>query len=146
MESPWYRDGLRFRCTQCGQCCSGPGTGYVWVTDDEVRSLAHTLSMEETAFRDRFVRAVGSRQSLVEYPDGDCILLDPQSRRCTAYAARPKQCRTWPFWPANVASAQAWEETCQACPGCDRPDQSRGDLYTLEQVSLIARDAGTRRR
>ncbi|MFM7740581.1 MAG: YkgJ family cysteine cluster protein, partial [Planctomycetota bacterium] len=27
---PWYKDGLRFQCSQCGDCCTG-GAGYVWV-------------------------------------------------------------------------------------------------------------------
>ena len=22
-KQPWYREGLRFECTQCGACCSG---------------------------------------------------------------------------------------------------------------------------
>ena len=26
---PWYRDGLRFQCTQCGNCCTGD-PGVVW--------------------------------------------------------------------------------------------------------------------
>ena len=34
-EKPWYASGLAFECTQCGDCCSGPEEGYVWVTPEE---------------------------------------------------------------------------------------------------------------
>ena len=32
---PWYAEGLRFKCTECGQCCTG-APGYVWVNEEEV--------------------------------------------------------------------------------------------------------------
>ena len=32
--SDWYEDGLRFSCSQCGNCCTGP-PGAVWFTDNE---------------------------------------------------------------------------------------------------------------
>ena len=41
-EETWYKDGLRFTCTQCGDCCSGP-EGYVWVNDEELAKIAEFL-------------------------------------------------------------------------------------------------------
>ncbi len=38
-QSPWYRDGLAFTCTQCGACCTG-APGYVWVDAAEIAALA----------------------------------------------------------------------------------------------------------
>ena len=128
MQTPWYKDGLRFTCTQCGDCCGG-APGYVWVNKTEVAELAKAMHMDETTFRDRFVRRVGTRDSLVEYPDGDCILLDPQTRKCLAYSGRPTQCRTWPFWSSNIRSEADWQSTCQVCPGA-----GKGKLYTLGQI------------
>ncbi|MFM1805538.1 MAG: hypothetical protein RL136_2417, partial [Planctomycetota bacterium] len=32
-QAPWYAEGLRFECTQCGNCCSG-GPGAVWFTPE----------------------------------------------------------------------------------------------------------------
>lgn len=128
MAAPWYEDGLRFECTQCGKCCSG-SPGFVWVATEEVIAMARALDMEEEQFRDRFVRREGDRYSLVEYPDGDCILLDPTSRQCLVYAARPVQCRTWPFWTSNVESPQAWRETRRECPGA-----GQGKLYSLADI------------
>lgn len=128
MKQPWYFEGLKFECTQCGGCCSGE-PGFVWVNSDEVRALANAMNMDEDQFRDKFVRRIGSRSSLREYPDGDCIFLDPQTRGCLVYEARPTQCRTWPFWSSNLKSKTDWEQTCENCPGA-----GRGKLYSLEQI------------
>ncbi|MEM9586206.1 MAG: YkgJ family cysteine cluster protein [Planctomycetota bacterium] len=127
-SKPWYHQGLSFTCTQCGECCSGD-PGFVYVDTEEISSMAELMNLERDAFEDRFVRQVGSQQSLKEYPDGDCILLDPESRKCLVYSARPVQCRTWPFWDSNLTSKRAWRETCDVCPGA-----GQGKLYTLEQI------------
>src|SRR5262245_11060880 len=108
-ELPWYRDGLRFTCTQCGDCCSG-SPGFVWVTDIEIEALAALVtSGDVVAFEDQYVRRVGARKSLKEFPNGDCVFLDEKTRRCTVYAARPAQCKTWPFWDSNLKTERDWE-------------------------------------
>ncbi len=128
MQLPWYHEGLRFTCTQCGKCCSG-APGFVWVSADEIASMATVMQMDQSTFRDKFVRRVGDRESLIEYSDGDCIFLDPQSRGCMVYQARPVQCRTWPFWNSNLESASDWQHTCEICPGA-----GEGKLYSLAQI------------
>lgn len=133
MAERWYRDGLRFECTQCGGCCSGE-PGYVWVNAEEISAIAQTLELDEDAFRQKFVRKVGARFSLIEYPDGDCIFLDPKTRGCLVYAARPIQCRTWPFWSSNVKSKKDWQATCSVCPGA-----GVGELFSIEQIDEARR-------
>lgn len=128
MSQLWYRDGLKFECTQCGGCCSG-APGFVWVDEQEIEALAAAVGMEREAFGDKFLRRVGARWSLIEYPDGDCIFLDPQTRGCSVYAARPIQCRTWPFWGSNLKTPADWQETCRDCPGA-----GSGRLYTVKQI------------
>jgi uncharacterized protein len=132
MDLPWYQSGLAFECTQCGNCCSGPETGYVWVTDEEIDRLAIAMKMEDDidGFKRKFVRQVLARQSLVEYSDGDCIFLDPKTRGCMVYEARPVQCRTWPFWPRTVASPVDWAKTAKSCPGCNH-----GPVYELPTIA-----------
>lgn len=125
---PWYHEGLQFTCTQCGKCCSG-APGFVWVEAEEVTAMAAAMKMEEESFRDKFIRRVGARESLIEYSDGDCIFLDPQSRHCMVYEARPIQCRTWPFWDSNLETPIDWEQTCEVCPGA-----GSGKLYNFEQI------------
>lgn len=134
MKEKWYRDGLSFECTQCGACCSGE-PGHVWVNAEEIAAMARTMEMEDDAFRKQFVRRVGSRFSLVEYPDGDCIFLEPKTRHCMVYDSRPIQCRTWPFWASNLKSERTWKEACDVCPGA-----GTGKLYSLEQIETARKE------
>jgi Fe-S-cluster containining protein len=127
-DEPWFKDGLRFECTQCGDCCTG-APGYVWVNRDEIKALADELGMSTAEFEKQYVRHVGIRKSLVEYDNGDCVFFDPRARKCTVYNARPRQCRTWPFWQSNVETPAAWKRTCQACPG-----SGKGKLHPVEKV------------
>lgn len=124
----WYADGLRFRCTQCGDCCTG-AEGYVWVNQAEIDAMAARLDMDPADFETAYVRRVGIRRSLTERPGGDCVLLDAESRRCTVYGERPRQCRTWPFWDSNLKSPEAWADAAAACPGCNK-----GNLVPLETI------------
>lgn len=131
----WYRGGLAFECTGCGRCCSGPQSGYVWVEDLEIERMASQIGVSDIdAFERRFIRNVGNRRSLVEYSDGDCIFLDPDTRHCLVYEARPMQCRTWPFWPSHLKSPSDWGQAAAACPGCNQ-----GRLYSLQEIRRIAR-------
>ena len=132
MSDRWYRDGLRFECTQCGACCTG-APGYVWVTWEESKALAAHLASTVEQFRKRYVRRVGKRYSLLEHDNGDCVFWDQKSG-CTVYMARPAQCRTYPFWPENLATKSAWEEVDGECPG-----SGKGRIYTLEEIERIRR-------
>lgn len=129
---PWYKDGLRFQCTACGDCCTG-APGYVWVNQAEIVALAERLGMEVGAFEKKFVRQVGVRRSLVEYKNGDCVFFDNKTRKCKVYEQRPRQCRTWPFWNSNLRSPETWAETCEVCPG-----SGKGKLYLIEHIEQQA--------
>jgi len=131
-EQPWYKDGLRFTCTGCGDCCTG-SPGYVWVTNEEIAKLAALVRLSVEEFEAEYVRRVGVRKSLVEYENGDCVFFDNQSRKCTVYAARPRQCRTWPFWNSNIRTPDAWAETRHVCPG-----SGQGELYQIEEIQQQA--------
>lgn len=128
----WYHSGLSFECTQCGCCCSGPGTGFVWVSPEEIQQIAAAVGMEDDleAFERKFTRRIGARVSLIEYSDGDCIFLDPEKRNCTVYESRPVQCRTWPFWKSNLKSPKDWGEISRSCPGCNK-----GRLYSIDEIT-----------
>jgi uncharacterized protein len=117
-NAPWYTAGLRFRCTGCGDCCTG-APGYVWVNKAEIAALAVVLGLVITEFERRYVRLVGVRKSLKEFSGGDCVFFHPESRTCQVYSARPRQCRTWPFWASNLATPDAWQGVCERCPGAN---------------------------
>lgn len=127
-QEPWYKKGLRFECTQCGDCCTG-APGYVWVNQEEIEALAATVGEDTERFEEKYVRRIGVRRSLVEYSNGDCVFFDGKARRCTVYAARPRQCRTWPFWDSNLKRPEDWAATCSVCPG-----SGKGKLYQIDFI------------
>lgn len=128
MTEPWYQDGLRFRCTRCGHCCTG-APGYVWVNDEELAALAEHLGEPLRQVLDCYTRPVGNRRSLREKANGDCVFYDKRAG-CTVYPARPRQCRTWPFWESNVITPETWDRTCEICPG-----SGQGDLIPAEEIT-----------
>lgn len=72
---------------------------------------------------------MGVRKSLKEYSNGDCVFFNNETRRCEVYTSRPRQCRTWPFWDSNLKDQDAWEATCDECPGA-----GRGKLYDIDHI------------
>jgi len=108
-----------------------------------------SLTIEETI--ERYCRGVGDKFSLKEtfnprHGGYDCIFLQEQpavsdgktiaqsTRVCSIYAARPAQCRAWPFWESNLASPQAWELAAKRCPGI-----GQGNLHARKEIET-ARD------
>jgi len=139
-DTPWYQDGLRFSCTQCGNCCTG-GPGAVWHTDAEAAEMATALGITTDEFLQRYSRVLGGRRSLNEHETEhgfDCIFLDrttqPGKALCRVYLARPTQCRTWPFWSDNIRSARAWRAAKERtpCPGMDS-----GTLIPVEKIRIL---------
>lgn len=135
-SQPWYHEGLRFTCTQCGNCCSG-GPGVVWLTESELQAIAGFRGISVGEMRINHTRLHNGALALREFENGDCTFLDGQSRRCTVYPVRPAQCRTWPFWNSNLESPSAWERAKGVCPGMDH-----GDLVQLETIQQQAAIAG----
>lgn len=129
--APWYAAGLRFSCRRCGACCTGD-PGYVWLRSDEAAAIAARLGLEPAGFLSRFTRRVDDRLSLREEADGRCVLFDP-GRGCRVYEERPRQCRTWPFWPRIVATPAAWARESAGCPG-----MGEGDLIGHEEIERLS--------
>jgi Fe-S-cluster containining protein len=146
---PWYADGLKFTCTQCGNCCTG-GPGFVWVSPVEIDRLAKFLGEPAERVVKRYCRRFGDRLSLKERktPEGlyDCIFLQhvpgeptaenpnpPPRRICSIYSVRPLQCRTWPFWNENLASPENWERGKRRCPGMGKGNRH----FSLEKIESL---------
>lgn len=118
--------GLRFECTMCGNCCSGP-EGYVLVDDQEAATLAARFGLTLDEFTVRYTRPTIMGRSLNEQitdHGNDCIFLDrekiPGKAVCGVYESRPKQCRTWPFWKSLLVSRKRWELASRMCPGINK--------------------------
>jgi Fe-S-cluster containining protein len=132
---PWYVSGLHFECMECGACCAGPNEGYIWVTRAEIQIIADFLKISTGQLRQNYLRRIGLRTTIIEHPNTkDCIFLQGigSQKTCTIYPVRPSQCRSWPFWPSNLASPNSWNKVAQKCPGINR-----GKLYSFEEIERI---------
>lgn len=115
-ENPWYAKGLRFKCTECGKCCTG-SPGYVWVSEEEIKQIATYLNLSIKEFTMRYVRKVDKRFSLTECKESyDCVFLK-EKKKCQIYPVRPKQCRTFPFWTQHLKNDREWKEAATFCEG-----------------------------
>ena len=121
LNDTWYKNGLHFKCTQCGKCCTG-APGYVWLSEEDILCLAKRFHLSRKAFLKKYTRQVGTRYSLQEHPDHyDCVFLEG-GQKCKIYEDRPKQCKTFPFWKKTLKSRKTWEETKKSCEGIDHPE------------------------
>lgn len=133
----WYADGLRFECTLCGNCCTGP-EGYVLVSDSEADAIARHLGVATERFLRDYTRQTPAGRSLNEVKTEhgmDCVFLDraavPGKAVCGLYGLRPLQCRTFPWWPENLRDRRAWERLARACEGV-----GRGPLVRIEEIRI----------
>lgn len=135
---PLVENGLRFRCTMCGNCCTGvPGT--VQLDDGELRALADRVGVSEAEFVERYTKPMdGGGRSLTERLTAfgyDCVFLDrttiPGKAVCGVYEDRPLQCKTWPFWKRNLADERSWDRAGATCPG-----MNTGPLTPSKRVRL----------
>lgn len=134
--TPWFKDGLRFKCTECGQCCTGT-TGYVWITEDEIDNMAKALNISGESFKRQYVRQRDNRYALIERKmqngDFDCIFL--KDKKCMVYQARPVQCRTFPWWQENIHSKESWQEAAASCEGIN----DEAPLVPYSQIIQLVR-------
>lgn len=145
-QPEWFADpdtnpsgeaGLRFGCTMCGNCCSGP-PGYILLSDEEVAGLASRLGISAAEFVRDYTHMTREGRSLNEKTSAaglDCVFLDrekiPGKAVCGVYEDRPIQCRTWPFWPSVIKSKSSWNAAKRTCPGMDQ-----GKKYTVQQIRV----------
>ena len=136
----WYGDGLRFECTMCGACCTGP-PGFVAFSDDDAKNMASALGMSLGRFLDTYTHdtgepGVGRSLNEVETEHGyDCVFLDretmPGKALCSIHEARPLQCRTFPWWPEHIKTPRAWQRLSRECEGV-----GRGPIVPVEQIRI----------
>jgi Fe-S-cluster containining protein len=71
------------------------------------------------------------RLSLKEKSNFDCVFWKDG---CSVYAARPLQCRTFPFWSSILVSSGSWKIARSGCPG-----MGRGRLFSPEEIESLVR-------
>ena len=128
---PFFFDtGICFECRRCGQCCVGePGT--IYVTKDEIASLAGHFHLTIAEFTKRFLYPFKDSFSIGEDADGRCLFFD---NGCTVYPLRPAQCSSFPFWFSNLRSEDRWRRVEKACPGI-----GHGRRYGRDEILAIIR-------
>jgi len=133
-QKPWYSNGLRFECTQCGACCTTHGEySFLYLVDAEVQAIAHYLGLARAEFEQRYCRREDD-WIVIRADQPDCPFLTAD-KRCSIYPVRPKQCRTWPFWDIHLERA-VWEgEVAKTCPGV-----GSGPTFSAAEVERIARE------
>lgn len=119
-SKPWYQNGLRFKCTGCGKCCTKKG--YVWLEDEDITTLANHFNLSEKDFIKKYTRHCGFDLALLDNPNSDDCIFLKDKKFCTVYKARPKQCRDFPWWPQNLSSADEWEAAKKECEGIDHEE------------------------
>ncbi|NQU68299.1 MAG: YkgJ family cysteine cluster protein [Candidatus Marinimicrobia bacterium] len=134
MKSRFYDNGLQFECTGCGECCKY-SDAVVYVTDEEISSIARYLTSPEEDFVLNYITAFRGKLVLKSKVDA-CIFLEDD--RCIVYSARPKQCRTFPFWPDILKSRVRWSQVSESCEGMDQ-----GKQYTAEEIREILNESKT---
>jgi Fe-S-cluster containining protein len=132
---------LAFRCTGCGNCCRSlrvavtakdvarlvestglaPASLVAWLAPDEV---------DMTGEPESFVELREGRRLMVLAQRADaCVLLDADAR-CRAYAARPRDCRAYPF-AFEQETADRRRLTLLPLAGCDYAEDGENDLLAL---------------
>ena len=137
MKKPWFHQGLRFKCTGCGKCCTG-SDGYVFLSPADLIALADHFKLSVTEFIDQHTRVVDNQICLLDSPGSDkCIFL--KDNKCSAYHARPVQCRTFPWWLHNLESPDSWSSAAVHCEGIDHCDaeQISGEKIAQECMNYI---------
>ena len=113
------RTPLRFRCTGCGQCCSGDPDYFVFLNDRESETIRRHLGVTLRWFKRRYLRRTPQGELVINNQGGGrCVFLD-KDQRCRIYGVRPLQCRTYPFWPEVVNSRAMWRAEARRCEGID---------------------------
>ena len=131
MESEcFYKDGLHFECQRCSFCC-GHSPGFVYLSYEDLDRLCDFFKLSRTDFISKYCRWVNYYEgktvlALLEKKNWDCILWE---NGCSAYEARPVQCRTYPFWAWMVKDKEMWDECAKDCPG-----MNKGKLWTAQEI------------
>jgi len=107
-------DSLRFACLPgCTSCCREQG--FVYLTENDLRRAARLLRTTAAAFEKTYVYRTRHLLRLRKPRRRQCPFLVEEG--CGIHAAKPTQCRAFPFWPEAMASRAAWSETAACCPG-----------------------------
>lgn len=79
--------------------------------------MAASMGLAVGEFRYRFTLRDEDGWVELDFPGGRCVFLDPATKLCQVYEARPTQCRTFPFWPELLRAGRWSAEARRICEG-----------------------------
>lgn len=124
-------DGVRFTCQPgCVKCCDQ--SGWVYLTEDDIRRAARFTGMSASAFEKKFVYRTRHQRRFRKPRDKQCPFLE---NGCSIHPAKPTQCRTFPFWPEIVERRVTWQRAAKDCPGI-----GKGPLIQIGTAMEIAEE------
>lgn len=130
-EIEWIKPGLKFQCTGCGKCCTGP-SGFVYISNPDLERLASYLQISQWEFILNYTKRVDGMLVLLDRPGThDCIFL--KDNRCSVYEGRPTQCRTFPWWLQNLQTPDAWNRAAEHCEGINHVDAPLIQSHQIEE-------------
>jgi Fe-S-cluster containining protein len=124
MAKRWYASGIKFACTEGGDCCHNHGEyDSVYFTRAEAHAVARALDVSITdLLRHHLKREDG--YLVARSRRGACVFLRGCS--CSIYAQRPVPCSTWPFWP-DLLEKRAWKrDVVTFCKGVGSGERVSG--------------------
>jgi len=134
---------LRFGCRRCGNCCRRPGT--VTFSPADVTRAAALLELSPREFRRRYLTREDGRWLHEGKAGENCAFFVERSAgapsRCLIHAAKPLQCRAWPFWPEVMADRRGWRAAARRCPGLGR-GPVHDPAYAARLASAVERLTG----
>ena len=106
-----------FDCKMCGECCYGAGG--IFMEIDEQKRIAEYLSLKREDFLTEYTEKRNGRIYAGVGSDNFCIFFKDK-KGCTIHPVKPARCELWPFFPANVADPETWDNAKLACRGINR--------------------------
>ncbi|QSZ42277.1 YkgJ family cysteine cluster protein [Sulfurimonas aquatica] len=104
-------------CSTCaGRCCTGE-SGYIYVSKNEIISIAKLLNLSVNDFGVKYLFKKDYKYSIKEVQhegSHECVFYDRNTNGCKIYESRPSQCITFPFWDYYKTRV---DELKEECPG-----------------------------
>ena len=131
----WEREEIRFECEEgCFKCCMKPGV--VYFDKRDIKHAAEFLGVTAETLKEEYKLSQDSVPGVweLDVPIGQgCPFLIEEG--CAIHPAKPKQCRSYPFWKENLSSRNFWELVGGFCPGI-----GKGPRVAVDKIKTYLRE------
>ena len=131
-------------CLKCASFCCKLA-GYVEVRGPDIRRLAKHLGLTVRQFEEKHIVEVTRKgEKLIKSGYDTCQFLD-ENRRCTVYAARPRDCREYICWDQHDTTVYDFAKFYQQTIGRQQRDEAK-EHAEQEREKERARERRRRKR